>query len=193
MDTLRHLLSFTYDRGSDKYVPIKIWVNPNDENDFLVMTRLAGRHAREKLYNELVSDCDIVVGPSGSCERDAVHAVTEMYANYGAAMRTDYSAERPAQPVLYLDATGCALGRGITHVEAGSADFAGGAKQSRSTLAPLALYEGSDSGAPLRAHLQLVFPSWNRLCRTAELDIGGKCQPCQPITSADMQGALHSP
>ena len=33
METLRHLLSFVYDPETDKYVPIKIWENPNDASD----------------------------------------------------------------------------------------------------------------------------------------------------------------
>ena len=41
-------------------------------------------------------------------------------------------------------------------LEAGSADFTGHAKQSRSTLAPIAAYEGSDKPVPLREHLDLV-------------------------------------
>eukprot|EP00966_Prymnesium_polylepis_P080061 1855189-Prymnesium_polylepis.1 len=61
-----------------------------------------------------------------------------MYTRFSGAMRSNFSVERPAMPVLYLDATGACLGRGLTHVEAGSADFTGQAKQSRSTLVPLA-------------------------------------------------------
>ena len=114
--------------------------------------------------------------------------VDQMYTRFARAMRSNFSPERPAQPVLYLDATGASLGRGITHVEAGSADFDGTAKQSRSTLTPLALYEGSDKGAPLREHLPLVLTSWNKLIARGTLQQGDTCVPCRPITSADMQG-----
>ena len=82
-------------------------------------------------------------------------ALDTMYTRFVAALRTNFSEERPAQHVLYLDATGCCLGHGITHCEAGCADFVGNVKQSRQTLEPLGLYEGSDKGLPLREHLDL--------------------------------------
>eukprot|EP00966_Prymnesium_polylepis_P323969 7380090-Prymnesium_polylepis.1 len=47
METLRHLLSFVYNKQTDDYDPIKIWVNPNDERDYLVMAKLASRPARK--------------------------------------------------------------------------------------------------------------------------------------------------
>eukprot|EP00965_Chrysotila_dentata_P151499 5006531-Pleurochrysis_carterae.AAC.1 len=125
-----------------------------------------------------------------------------MYANFSQAMRDNFSAERPAQPVLYLDVSLCSYVslfkfdrkhkktplRAITHVEAGSADFAGTTKQSRSTLAPLGLYKGSDKGLPLREHLDLVLPSWNKLIVAGTLRIIDKVIPARPITSADMHG-----
>lgn len=188
METLRHLLSFVYDPATNEYQPIKVWVNPNDENDYLVMAKLASRQKRKSDFNALADECNIVVGPDGHCQRDAVALVEQMYSRYSKAMRTNYSASRPAQPIFYLDATGSSLGRGITHVEAGSADFAGGAKQSRSTLAPLALYEGSDKAVPLREHLGLVLPSWNKLINSASLTVDGGCIPALPLTCADMQG-----
>ena len=188
METLRHLLSFVYDHQADTYSPIKIWVNPHDEDDYLVMTKLASRPARKKEFNSIADECSIVVAADGHCQRDAVAMVDQMYTRFSGAMRTNFSAERPAQPVLFLDATGASLGRGITHVESGSADFAGNAKQSRSTLCPLALYEGSDKAVPLREHLDLVLPSWNRLIAKGTITRNGASIPAQPITSADMQG-----
>lgn len=84
--------------------------------------------------------------------------------------------------------TGASLGRGITHVEAGSADFDGDAKQSRMTMSPLALYEGSDKAVPLREHLDLVFGSWNHLICRGFISTSVGDVPARPITSADMQG-----
>ena len=188
METLRHLLTFTYDPKSDHYSPIKIWVNPNDPEDYLVMTKLASRQARKKEFNSIADECAIIVGPDGHCQRDAVAMVDQMYSRFAGAMRTDFSSARPAMPVLFLDATGASLGRGITHVETGSADFDGSAKQSRSTLCPLALYEGSDKAVPLREHLDLVLPSWNRIIKDGTLTQNGITVPARPITSADMQG-----
>lgn len=108
-------------------------------------------------------------------------------------MRTNFSAERPAQPVLYLDATGSSLGRGITHAEIGSADFDGSCRQSRSTLAPAGLYEASDKPVPIRENLDIVVPSYNTLIGRGAIDltdaVSGEVKrvPARPITSADMQ------
>jgi len=188
METLRHLLSFVYNKETDDYEPIKIWTNPNDERDYLVMAKLASRPARKKEFNKMASTCNIIVGADGRCQRDPVLLVDEMYTRFSGAMRTNFSAERPAMPVLYLDATGACLGRGLTHVEAGSADFTGHAKQSRSTLVPLAAYEGSDKPAPLREHLDLVLPAWNKMIAAGKIKQGDASVPSMPITSADMQG-----
>jgi hypothetical protein len=97
-----------------------------------------------------------------------------MYSRYSKAMRTNFSASRPAQPVFFVDATSGALGRGLTHGEIGSA--------------PVAEYEGSDKGVPLREHLDLVLPTFNRLVERGTLSVDGKSIPARPITSADMQG-----
>eukprot|EP00965_Chrysotila_dentata_P041879 1389864-Pleurochrysis_carterae.AAC.1 len=65
----------------------------------------------------MASEANIVVGPGGHCQREAVALVKDMYSNFCGAMRSNFSAARPAQPVLYLDATGASLGRGVTHCE----------------------------------------------------------------------------
>ena len=103
-------------------------------------------------------------------------------------MRTNFSTHRPAMPVFYVDATGAALGRGCTHAEVGSADYGNGAKQSRSTLVPLALYEGSDKQTALRENLDSVMISWNRIIASEYITIGEDHVPARPITAADMQG-----
>eukprot|EP00966_Prymnesium_polylepis_P018139 418596-Prymnesium_polylepis.1 len=46
--------------------------------------------------------------------------VSRLYSVYASAVRSDFTVERPAQPVLYLDGTG---GRGVSHGEIGCADF----------------------------------------------------------------------
>ena len=81
---------------------------------------------------------------------------------------------------------GSARGRRLTAT--GSADFTGDAKQSRKTLSPLGLYEGSDKGMPLRQYLDLVLVSWNRLIARGSITQNGEDIPAMPITSADMQG-----
>ena len=60
MDTLRHLLSHVYDAATDFYVPIKEWVNPKDDDDFVLTATLAGRYAREKEFDRLASKMNIV-------------------------------------------------------------------------------------------------------------------------------------
>eukprot|EP00965_Chrysotila_dentata_P141714 4683248-Pleurochrysis_carterae.AAC.1 len=86
----------------------------------------------------LASEANIVVRPGGHCQRGSVALVKDLYSNFCGAMRSDFSAARPAQPVLYLDATGASLGLGVTRCEIGSADFTSTTKQSRATLASLA-------------------------------------------------------
>eukprot|EP00965_Chrysotila_dentata_P154847 5116991-Pleurochrysis_carterae.AAC.1 len=65
----------------------------------------------------MASEANIVVGPGGHCQRDSVALLKDMYSSFRGAMRSNFTAERPAQPVLYLDATGASLGRGVTHCE----------------------------------------------------------------------------
>lgn len=101
MEALRHFLSFIYDPASDSYKPIRVWVNPNDDDDYLVMASIASRPARKAEFESLAKQCDIVVGPDGHCQRDAVVMVESMYSRFAAAMRSNYSASRPAQPCSF--------------------------------------------------------------------------------------------
>ena len=160
METLRHLLSFTYIPATDKYEPIHVWDRPSDASDFVLAPTVASRWPREKLYATLAAEQNIVVGLNGRCERDVIEASSRLYSNYQPALRKVYTASRPAQPILFLDGTGGALGRGICHGELGCADFVAvgdsDAKQSRATLQPVFLYEGSDHTADLRGQLDLV-------------------------------------
>eukprot|EP00965_Chrysotila_dentata_P107918 3564735-Pleurochrysis_carterae.AAC.1 len=65
----------------------------------------------------------------------------------------------------------------------------GSTKQSRATLAPLAQYEGSDKAVPLREHLDISMPAYNKLIAAKSLEREGESAiPVRPITSADMQG-----
>ena len=62
------MLSFRYDPVTDTYDPIRVWQNPDDDDDFVAASALASRHSREKLFNEMADNCEIVVGemPPGS-------------------------------------------------------------------------------------------------------------------------------
>ena len=189
MEVLRHLLSFIYEPLTDSYDPIVAWTNPHDSHDVVLAACLVGRYSREKLYHELVADCEITVGDNGRCERDAVVLTSALYTNYRKALRTDYTLTRPAHPILFFDGTGGSLGKGVCHAEIGSADFLGDCLQSRATLSPLALYEGNDHALPLRANMRLAVDSFNRMIREAIIRRGdGECLPCQPLVVGDMQG-----
>ena len=145
MDTLSHLLSDVYHPGKDKYAPILAWQNPFNPKDYLITPRLANKHKRERCYQTIAEEMGIVVGDDGRCERDAGKLASALYTKYARALRSNFTAERPAQPVLFLDGTGGSLGKGICHGEIGCADFKkvgdSDTKQSRSTLQPLFLYQ----------------------------------------------------
>lgn len=188
-ETLRHLLSFTYNPVEDEYIAIRVWENPTNPDDCVNAPCIPGRYAREKLFNTLVDAAEITVASNGRCERDAVRCVSQLYSRFHAAMRDDFSDDRPARPILYFDGTGGSLGKGITHAEIGSADFAGECKQSRATLMPLALYQGSDHALPLRANLSLSLDTFNALIKQGSFTTeSGAHVPCEPIVVGDMQG-----
>ena len=151
---------------------------------------------------------NIMVNAKGRCERDAMVLVSKLYSVYAGALRSDFTLERPAQPVLYLDGTGGSIGRGVSHGEMGSADFKSvndaDCKQSRMTLQPLFAYEGTDHTGDLRANLELSIESYNKLCDIGSFErtvmeanhlTGGEPKettqtvPSRCMTSADMQGA----
>ena len=96
MEALRHLLSFIYNPQTDKYEPIKAWVNPKDPTDFVLSARLAARAARETMYQEIAQQMNIVVGANGRCERDFVECTSLLYSKYAKDLRRNYTQERPA-------------------------------------------------------------------------------------------------
>jgi hypothetical protein len=191
MERLRHLLSFVYDFASDKYHAIKVWVNETDDADFVTAVSLPGRHVREKLYKSLCVGANIKVdAKTGRCERNTVKVTDALYNKYKRALRSNYSAHRPAQPVFYFDATGAGLGKGLTHAEMGTADYAGQALQSRATLQPLAGYNDSDHAVPLRENLPAVFDSFNLMVLAAMINPSDfdAPLPARPLVGGDMQG-----
>ena len=201
METLHHLLSFVYNPSNDKYEPIRVWTNPNDKSDVVLCARLASRGAREKLFREMADGMGIVVGSTGRCERDAIKCTSLLYSTYSKALRQEYSIERPAQPILFLDGTGAGF-KGICHGEMGCADFIAvgdsDARQSRHTLQPLFLYNGSDHSQDLRSNIDLAITSYNQLVKVGYIDryyemSNGESVteriPTRCMTAADMQGA----
>eukprot|EP00965_Chrysotila_dentata_P166559 5498948-Pleurochrysis_carterae.AAC.1 len=98
--------------------------------DFVVAASLAGRKSPEKLYKELVADCEITVESKGNCQRNERKACEQLYSNYHSALHLkNYSKQQSAMPVLCLDGTGASLGRGWLHAELACADFVGEYKQ----------------------------------------------------------------
>eukprot|EP00965_Chrysotila_dentata_P110706 3657832-Pleurochrysis_carterae.AAC.5 len=63
----------------------------------------------------MAGEANTIVGPGGYCQRESVALVRDMYSDFAGAMRSNFTSQRPAQPVLYLDATGASLGRGATY------------------------------------------------------------------------------
>lgn len=116
MEMLRHLLSFVYDKTSNNYVPIKIWVNPNDERDFLLATQLVSKHSRQKDFEYLAGQCHIVVGADGHCQRDAVTLVDQLYSycTPTVRLRCAPTSPRTARRCLFSTSTR----RGLRSVEA---------------------------------------------------------------------------
>ena len=189
METLRHLLSYTYDPIQDCYNEIRAWQNPSDKDDFVKTCKLVARRPRERLFHQIADACEIKVGDNGRCERNAIKLINQMYSNYENALRSDYTLHRPAQPVWYIDGTGQSLGLGITHSEIGSADFIGHCKQSRDTMSPLSLYAGDDHGQSQRENLGIVAPTLNKFIRNGTIArIDGSQIPARLLSAADMQG-----
>eukprot|EP00966_Prymnesium_polylepis_P027474 635202-Prymnesium_polylepis.1 len=62
------------------------------------MPLLIGRAGREKLFAALAGAAQITVGDNGRCERDAGRCTSQLYSRFASAMRTGFSAERPARP-----------------------------------------------------------------------------------------------
>ena len=187
-EALRHLISFIYNPASDNYEPIRVYEDPNDPTCCVFACHLANRQQRETLYAELVGDAQVIVSATGRCERDSVKLASAMYSDYKNALREDFTDERPAQPFLYVDGTGASLGKGVCHSELGSADFAGTCKQSRATMSPLSLHEGTDHAPDLRENLPLVAESFNRLIHAGRIERDdGSVIPARPGASGDFQ------
>ena len=116
--------------------------------------------------------------------------VSKLYSDYQSVLRTKFTHDRPAMPVLTLDGTGAALGRGVCHESVGSADFVGGVKQSRATLKPAGLYSGNDHAMHLRENAAYVAQTYNKVIASGSIQrADGSSIPAHPISSADMQGA----
>ena len=187
-EDLRHLISYKYEPADDTYRNLPLWVNPEDPTDSVWYPVLPGRHAREKEHAEIADEAGIQVDAFGNCQRDACVAATELYTAYQGAMRKNFTPERPAQPVYYLDGTGQSLGKPLCHSEMGSADFTGDCRQSRKTLQPLQASEGTDHAQSIRDTMMYTSEKYNKLIAEKEIvRSDGTRILARPIASADFQ------
>ena len=187
-DDLRHLLSFQYVPAVDSYRPLPLWQNIDAECDDVPFPVLPGRFQREKELAAITAEAGIQVDSFGNCQRNACVAATELYSAYAGAMRKNFTAERPAQPVYLFDGTGQSLGKPLCHAEMGSADFTGDCRQSRKTLQPLQASEGTDHAQSIRDTMQYTADKYNQLIADKEIvRTDGTRIPARPIASADFQ------
>ena len=188
-ENLRNLISFKYHPDIDKNLPLHMWENPDDPSDFVEFPVLPGRYAREREFAAIAAEAEIKVSASGNCcQRDACAAASEMYSAYSAAMRSNFSEDRPAQPTFLFDGTGQSLGKPLCHAELGSADFINDCRQSRKTLQPLQASEGTDHAVSIRETMDYATKTFNELIKAASITLeNGQTIPARPIASADFQ------
>lgn len=128
-DSLRHLLSFVYDRKCDVFNRIPVWVNPFNEKDVLYVPTLSARHARERERQAVFSHCGAVASEDGmfsgvpDFELQAKMYVEHYWHAIDDAVKTGSA---PLVLVLTGDATGGWRGDAVTHGELGIGSWAKG-------------------------------------------------------------------
>lgn len=165
-DGLRHLLSYTYNRGNDAYERIKVWQNPWTKADSLFAPTLAARGPRERARELIFSQCGAAASEDGLyCGvTQFVRQATEYVEHYWQAIDPAvHDGSTPLLLVLTGDATGGWRGDAVTHGELGIGSWVRGKAQSRLTLLPLFLMEGDDSAENLRNKLAKVADAYNTL------------------------------
>ena len=76
----------------------------------------------------------------------------------------------------------------MCHAENGSAEFDGSVNQSRATLSPLSLSEGTDHAPDIRENMPVAAGSYNRLIHKGTIDrADGTRIPSRPCASGDLQ------
>ena len=175
-DVMRNATSFYYNEATDTHEKLAVWVNPNDPKDVLYAPTLATRYSIEQERDAQFIDSNVEVAEDGrSCSRDLILCAAATYARYWPAMRSNISDERPAQVILFADATGGWRGSAITCVEVGVGDWAAGKSCSKLLLDPLAMAEGKDS----YDNLKVIFG--RGLASSANKLIADKCLKFETI------------
>ena len=173
-DTLRHLLSFIYDRDQDTYGRIKAWINPHNERDFLYVPVLTARGPREAERAKIYGQCGATASADGlyAGVNDLEAAAVSMVEHYWEALNPAVQAgETALMLVLTGDATGGWRGDAVTHGELGIGSWAKGKAQSKLTLLPLFLMEGDDGAVNLRNRCGEVAKSYNALKKKGSLTV----------------------
>ena len=193
-DTLRHLLSFVYNRSKDIYEKLVVWVNPHDPADTLASPTVASRWPRE-------AERDLVYGRVGACASndglycgrvDMDKGLRELVEHYWDALDPRVrDLEIPLVVIVTGDATGGWRGASVTHAEAALGSWAKGKGQSRLTVLPLYIMEGDDSATNLRNRAAPSAEAYNKLKRKGTITVTIKGKPITlPLTllvSADFQ------
>ena len=172
-DTLRHLLSFIYDRDTDMYRRIAVWTNPFAPDDQFVPT-LASRKPREEERAAVYSKCEAVASDDGMfCGLDNLEkAAAGMVSHYWDAL--DPAVQVGANNLMLVltgDATGGWRGDSVTHGELGIGSWRAGKAQSKLTLLPLFIMEGDDGAKNLRNQAARVAEMYNALKRKGTLTV----------------------
>lgn len=173
-DALRHLLSFMYNRGSDKFERITVWSNPTDPTDKLFAPTLATRKPRERERSIIYGKCSAESSEDGlySGVADLEYAMAQYVTHYWSAIDPAVQqGQTPLMLVLTGDATGGWRGDAITHGELGIGSWAAGKAQSRLTLLPIFLMEGEDSAENLRSRMDKVAAAYNAMKEKGSLTI----------------------
>lgn len=165
-DSLRHLLSFTYNHERDRYERITIWRNPADPCDVLKAPAIAARPTYEAERNALFSQCGATSSADGLfCGvQNLEGALANMVQHYWSALDPAVSrGEKELLLVLTGDATGGWRGDSITHGEMSIGSWAKGTGNSRLAALPLFIMEGDDSADNLRNRAASIANQYNAL------------------------------
>ena len=173
-DTLRHLLSFVYNRDKDMYERIIAWTNPNNPKDILYVPRLAARGPREAERAIVYGKCDAEASEDGVYVgvKELEPAAVGMVEHYWHALDPNVqTGVAELMLVLTGDATGGWRGDAVTHGELGIGSWAKGKAQSKLTLLPLFLMVGDDGAVNLRNRCAKLAEQYNALKKKGSLTV----------------------
>lgn len=135
-DSLRHLLSFQYNRENDVYERKALWKNPFNPHDQLFAPVLAARGPRERERALVFDKCGATSSEDGMVSEvlDVKSAAAYYVEHYWDALDPAVQCgDTPLLMVLTGDATGGWRGEAVTHGELGLGSWAKGKAQSKLT------------------------------------------------------------